>query len=152
MLTVAVDRLRRWAKPGLLCIGDSANAMSPASGVGINLAVQAAANLLARQLQSGAPTLAQLETVQRRREFPTRMTQRIQVFLQSNVVAPRLAQQQSSSLLPLPLKILQMFPVLRRLPGRIVGMGFHPEHVAPFLRKRPRIGNREQEPTPPFAL
>ena len=149
LLTVAVDRLRRWAKPGLLCIGDAAHAMSPAGGVGINLAVQdavAAANLLSRQLKTGAPTLAQLETVQRRREFPTRMTQRIQVFLHNYVVAPGLAQRQSSSSLPLPLKILRWFPVLRRLPGRIVGLGFRPEHVAPFLRQAARTRNREQEP------
>ncbi len=137
LLTVKVDHLREWAKPGLLCIGDAAHAMSPVGGVGINLAVQdavATANLLAKPLQSGSPTLDQLHFVQRRRQSPTQMIQRLQVFVQNNVIAPSLGSQKTSPLFVLPRKIVQWFPSLRRIPGRVIGMGFRPEHVAMFLR------------------
>jgi 2-polyprenyl-6-methoxyphenol hydroxylase-like FAD-dependent oxidoreductase len=131
LLTVQVNRLRRWHKPGFLCIGDAAHAMSPIGGVGINLAIQdavAAANLLAGPLAAGAPTEAQLSAVQRRRDFPTRMTQRMQLFLQRNVIGRVLASGATPGI-AWPIRLMQVFPVLRRIPARLIGMGFRPEHV-----------------------
>ena len=131
LLTVAVDRLREWARPGLLCIGDAAHAMSPVGGVGINLAIQdavATANLLAPALRRGAPTLDELRAVQRRRELPTRLTQRMQIFAQQRVIAPTLAG--AALYVPLPLRLLDRWPRLRRIPARVIGLGFRPEHVA----------------------
>ena len=131
LLTVAVDRLRVWHKPGLLCIGDAAHAMSPIGGVGINLAIQdavAAANLLAGPLARGRPSDAELAAVQRRREFPTRATQAVQMFLQNRVIRPVLAGTAAPSP-PLPLRLMQRMPILQRLPARLIGMGFRPEHV-----------------------
>jgi 2-polyprenyl-6-methoxyphenol hydroxylase-like FAD-dependent oxidoreductase len=132
LLSVAVDRLRKWSRAGLLCIGDSAHAMSPVGGVGINLAIQdavAAANLLAGPLLGGAVSGAQLQEVQRRREFPTRMTQRLQVFAHRRLLSPTLGNEKPIRRLPLALRLLQRFPVLRRIPARVVGIGFRPEHV-----------------------
>ena len=131
LLTVTVDRLRDWAKPGLLCIGDAAHAMSPVGGVGINLAIQdavAAANLLWRPLRNGAPTIDQLRAVQRRREWPTKATQALQVFIQNMVLKPTL---QTTSLprAPLPVRLFASIPLLRRIPAYIVGIGFRAEHV-----------------------
>jgi 2-polyprenyl-6-methoxyphenol hydroxylase-like FAD-dependent oxidoreductase len=131
LLTVAVDRLRVWHRPGLLCIGDSAHAMSPIGGVGINLAIQdavAAANILVPPLRRGAVSDDDLRAVQRRREFPTRATQWLQVFLQNRVIGQVL---QSTGKLspPLALRLLGQWPLLRRLPARLVGLGFRPEHV-----------------------
>jgi 2-polyprenyl-6-methoxyphenol hydroxylase-like FAD-dependent oxidoreductase len=131
LLTVRVDRLRRWYRDGLLCIGDAAHAMSPVGGVGINLAVQdavAAANLLARPLRNGALTAGHLGAVQRRREWPTRWTQRLQVLVQNRVIRCTLAARRRLSL-PWPARLLQWFPVLRRIPARVIGVGFLPEHV-----------------------
>jgi 2-polyprenyl-6-methoxyphenol hydroxylase-like FAD-dependent oxidoreductase len=131
LLTVAVDRLRRWYRPGLLCIGDAAHAMSPIGGVGINLAIQdavAAANLLALPLRDGRATTADLRKVQRRREFPTRVTQRLQLFIQDRVISRVLRSRQQLSL-PWPLRLLRRFPVLRRIPARLLGIGIRPEHV-----------------------
>jgi len=131
LLTVRVNRLRRWHRPGFLCIGDAAHAMSPVGGVGINLAIQdavAAANLLVPRLKSGALTEDDLAAVQRRRELPTRLTQRMQLFAQERVIGRVLAGAGPRSL-PWPLRLLQIFPVLRRIPARLVGMGFRPEHV-----------------------
>jgi len=131
LLTVTVDRLRRWHRPGLLCIGDAAHAMSPIGGVGINLAIQdavAAANLLAPTLLRGAPSDAQLEAVQRRRELPTDLTQRAQVLIQDRVIRRVLASKGSPAV-PWLVGLMQDFPMLRRIPGRLVGMGFRPEHV-----------------------
>ncbi len=131
LLTVVVDRLTRWSRPGLLCIGDAAHAMSPIGGIGINLAVQdavATANILGPKLLRGVPTDNDLHAVQRRRMFPTRATQRLQVFIQDNVISRVLATNKPLSL-PWPLKLLRRFPVLRRIPARIVGVGFRPEHV-----------------------
>jgi 2-polyprenyl-6-methoxyphenol hydroxylase-like FAD-dependent oxidoreductase len=137
LLTVQVNRLREWAKPGLLCIGDAAHAMSPVGGVGINLAVQdavAAANLLARPLLAGAPTLPQLQAIQKRRQWPTKMTQRVQIFIQNRILARSLASTTPSHDLPFALKVIQRLTVLQRLPASMFGMGFRPEHVDPFLR------------------
>lgn len=139
LLTVAVNRLRRWHRPGLLCIGDAAHAMSPIAGVGINLAVQdavAAANILVPAFSKGEITEQDLAAIQRRREFPTRMTQRMQLFLQNRVIRSVLGSRARPAL-PWPVRLLQRWPYLRRFPARLVGMGFRPEHVktapaAPF--------------------
>jgi 2-polyprenyl-6-methoxyphenol hydroxylase-like FAD-dependent oxidoreductase len=131
LLSVAVDRLRVWHRPGLLCIGDAAHAMSPIGGVGINLAIQdavAAANILAPGLLRGAVSLQDLHAVQRRREFPTRATQRLQVALQKRVIGRVLASTGKISP-PLLLRLIGWVPFLRRLPARVIGLGFRPEHV-----------------------
>jgi 2-polyprenyl-6-methoxyphenol hydroxylase-like FAD-dependent oxidoreductase len=132
LLSVAIDRLRRWSRPGLLCIGDSAHAMSPIGGVGINLAIQdavAAANILATPLLNGAITDRHLRAVQRRRMYPTRMTQRFQVFAQKRLISPVLRDSKPIGRLPLAFRLMQSFPVLRRIPARMIGLGFRPEHV-----------------------
>ncbi len=131
LLTVRVDRLARWYRSGLLCIGDAAHAMSPVGGIGINLALQdavATANLLAAPLREGRVTAEDLSRVQKRRELPTRVTQWFQVQIQKRVIAPVLGGA-ASSRLPLPLQLLRRFAVLRRLPARLIGIGFRPEHV-----------------------
>jgi 2-polyprenyl-6-methoxyphenol hydroxylase-like FAD-dependent oxidoreductase len=132
LLTVAVDRLRQWSRTGLLCIGDSAHAMSPIGGVGINLAIQdavAAANILAEPLAKRAVSDERLRDVQRRREFPTRMTQGFQVFAHKRFISPALQNAQPITRLPFALKLLQTFPILRRIPARLIGVGVRPEHV-----------------------
>ncbi len=132
LLTVAVDYLRHWWREGLLCIGDAAHAMSPVGGVGINLAIQdavAAANQLARPLLRGTLTGRDLERVQRRREFPTFMTQRFQVFAHQRFLRPALSRQAPLKRLPLGFRLLRAFPFLRRIPARLLGVGFRPEHV-----------------------
>jgi len=131
LLTVAVDRLTQWSRPGLLCIGDAAHAMSPIGGVGINLAIQdavAAANILGPALLCGRPTQHDLDAVQKRRMFPTRATQRLQLIVQNNIIRRVLA---STKPLTLPwfFKLFQRFPYLRRIPARLVGIGFRPEHI-----------------------
>ena len=131
LLTVAVDHLAEWSRPGLLFIGDAAHAMSPIGGVGVNLAVQdavAAANILIPKFKTGTISAEDLRAVQTRREKPTLKTQRLQVFLQNRVISPVLA---SSGPLhpPWPLRLLQWFPILRRIPARVIGMGFQPEHI-----------------------
>ena len=131
LLTVAVNRLDTWFRPGLLCIGDAAHAMSPVGGVGINLAIQdavATANILVPRMRQGAATLADLRAVQRRREFPTRMTQRVQIAIQNRVISSVL-RGTAAPKPPWPVRMLSRFPVLRRLPARIIGMGFRPEHI-----------------------
>ncbi len=132
LLSVAVDYLRRWSRTGLLCIGDSAHAMSPIGGVGINLAIQdavAAANILAQPLLDRELGDEQLRRVQQRREFPTQMTQRFQVFAHRRFIGPALRNAGPMHRLPLPFRLLRRFPVLRRIPARMIGVGFRPEHV-----------------------
>jgi 2-polyprenyl-6-methoxyphenol hydroxylase-like FAD-dependent oxidoreductase len=131
LLTVKVDRLPRWHCPGLLCIGDSAHAMSPIGGVGINLAIQdavAAANLLADPLRKKAVDEKVLHQVQKRRELPTRLTQGLQLFIQNRIIKRVLSTDKPISV-PKIFRLLQWIPFLRRIPGRLVGMGFRPEHV-----------------------
>jgi 2-polyprenyl-6-methoxyphenol hydroxylase-like FAD-dependent oxidoreductase len=131
LLTVKVDRLTRWHCPGLLCIGDSAHAMSPIGGVGINLAIQdavAAANILADPLRKKAADEKVLHQVQKRREFPTRLTQGLQLFIQNRIVKRVLSTDKPVSV-PKIFWLFQWIPFLRRIPGRLVGMGFRPEHV-----------------------
>jgi 2-polyprenyl-6-methoxyphenol hydroxylase-like FAD-dependent oxidoreductase len=135
LLTVAVNRVREWYRPGLLCIGDAAHAMSPIGGIGINLAVQdavAAGNILGEPLRRGPVAVDRLRAVQRRREWPTRITQRAQVFIQNRVIGRVLTTQAKAFPLPLPLRLLRAWPFLRRIPARLVGMGVRPEHVLPL--------------------
>ncbi len=146
LLTVAVDHLRQWSRMGLLCIGDSAHAMSPIGGVGINLAIQdaaAAANILASSMLRGPVNDALLRQVQRRRRFPTRMTQRMQVFLHRHFLGPTLDNRIQIRRLPLPFRLLQRFRWLRRFPARIVGLGFRPEHVRTPDQNRNRCADLE---------
>ena len=131
LLTVQVDRLREWYRAGLLCIGDAAHAMSPIGGVGINLAIQdavAAANILAGPLREGQVKTGDLQRVQVRREWPTRMTQRVQLIIQNRVIRQVLSKTGPLSP-PLPFRMMAWFPFLRRIPARIIGLGFRPEHV-----------------------
>ena len=132
LLTVGVDRLEKWWRPGVLCIGDAAHTMSPIGGVGINLAIQdavAAANILAAPLREGRLRDADLAAVEARRLFPARATQAAQVFLQNRIIAPSLAAAGGEIKVPFVVRLMQWFPVLRRLPARLVGMGVRPEHV-----------------------
>jgi 2-polyprenyl-6-methoxyphenol hydroxylase-like FAD-dependent oxidoreductase len=133
LLSVAVDRLRQWYRPGLLCIGDAAHAMSPIGGVGINLAIQdavAAANILASDLRHGPVGTDRLRAVQQRRLFPTRATQRMQILAQDRIVGPAITSGAAPiRKLPLLLRLMKRFPILSRIPARVMGMGFRPEHV-----------------------
>lgn len=131
LLTVEVDRLRQWSKPGLLCIGDAAHAMSPVGGVGINLAIQdavATANILGPWLKDGPVDPEQLGLVQKRREWPTQMTQRLQVLIQNRMITPLLKSRKPVSA-PWIVRMLARWPLFRRLPARVVGIGFRPEHI-----------------------
>jgi 2-polyprenyl-6-methoxyphenol hydroxylase-like FAD-dependent oxidoreductase len=135
LLTVRVDRLIEWCRPGLLCIGDAAHAMSPVGGVGINLAIQdavAAANVLFKPLREGRITIDHLRRIQKRRELPTRVIQRLQVIVQRRIIARVLGE--TGPLKPaLAVRLLARVPLLRRIPARIVGLGIRAEHVTPEL-------------------
>ena len=136
LLAVKVDRLARWARPGLLCIGDAAHAMSPVGGVGVNLAVQdavAAANILAEPLRTGRVEFVDLMRVQERREWPTRITQRLQVIVQ-NTIIKKVIDDATTMKPPLLLRMLLATPYLRQLPARLVGLGVRPEHVSQAIR------------------
>jgi len=128
LLTVQIDRLKEWSRPGLLCIGDAAHAMSPVGGVGINLAIQdavAAANILG----GGDFSPQSLKKLQKRREWPVRVTQRLQILAQDRIITRVLRSTQPLEP-PLFFRLLTRFPRLRRIPGRLIGMGVRPEHLA----------------------
>jgi 2-polyprenyl-6-methoxyphenol hydroxylase-like FAD-dependent oxidoreductase len=129
LLTVQINRLRDWCREGLLCIGDSAHAMSPAGGVGINLAIQdavATANLLAQKLRTSPVSVDDLSKVQARREWPTRLIQGMQVFIHRRVVTGQTSDRKNS--LPFVVRLLKWFPILRQIPARFIGLGPRPEH------------------------
>ena len=131
LLTVTVDRLRQWWRPGLICIGDAAHAMSPIGGVGINLAIQdavAAANRLAAPLKAGTVSDDDLRAIQARRSFPVRFTQGLQLIIQHQVVRRALSGTQRPKP-PLLLRLFDLIPLLRRIPGRLLGVGVRPEHI-----------------------
>jgi 2-polyprenyl-6-methoxyphenol hydroxylase-like FAD-dependent oxidoreductase len=132
LLTVAINRLKRWTRPGLLCIGDAAHAMSPVGGVGVNLAVQdavATANLLAAKLAKGFPSEQELDAVRKRREFPVRMTQAMQVVVQNNIISVALKPGEAPIKAPLVARIINALPWLQGITARFVGLGVRPEHV-----------------------
>ena len=136
LLIVKVDLLQKWYRPGLLCIGDAAHAMSPVGGVGINLAVQdaiAAGNILAEPLLAGNVTEEHLRAVQKRRTWPVKMTQRLQLAVQKNIIY-NILQDDKPFPVPFAVKMLQRFPILRRIPAYFIGIGFRPEHVKDITR------------------
>jgi len=139
LLTVTVDRLKRWYRQGLLCIGDAAHAMSPIGGVGINLAIQdavAAANILWQALRQGSVSVEDLVKVQQRREWPTKMMQAVQLFIQKRVISNVLSMT-GRPRPPLVVTLFNRLAFLRRFPARLIGMGFRPEHVhSPELTHR----------------
>ena len=132
LLSVAIDRLLEWSRPGLLAIGDAAHAMSPIGGIGINLAVQdavAAANALAGPLARGRDPDPLLHRVERRRLFPTRLIQAGQKAAQDRVIGRVLKRNTGPIGVRRVLKLLDRYPLLRRIPGRIIGLGFRRERV-----------------------
>lgn len=132
LLTVAMDRLKSWSQPGLLMIGDSAHAMSPVGGVGINLAIQdavAAANLFARPLAEGTLADRDLDLLRQRREWPVRATQFLQTRIQDNIVTPIIAGRPDAGRVPLPIRVVSRVSWLQRLAARVIGIGVRPEHV-----------------------
>ena len=140
LLTVKIDHLTRWHRPGLLCIGDAAHAMSPVGGIGINLAIQdavATANILVPRLRAGAVTDSDLAAVQARREWPTLMTQRMQAFLQNQIIRRVLLRTAPIRGIPWPMRLLIRVPFLSRIPARTLGMGLRPEHVSRTLLRVP---------------
>jgi 2-polyprenyl-6-methoxyphenol hydroxylase-like FAD-dependent oxidoreductase len=137
-LTVAINRLKRWTRPGLLCIGDAAHAMSPVGGVGVNLAVQdavATANLLAEKLTTGCPSEPELDAVRRRREFPVKMTQAMQVVVQNKLISAALKPGGQPLQPPLFLRLVSALPWLQRIAARFVAVGVRPEHVRSRIMK-----------------
>jgi 2-polyprenyl-6-methoxyphenol hydroxylase-like FAD-dependent oxidoreductase len=137
LLTVAINRLKRWTRPGLLCIGDAAHAMSPVGGVGVNIAIQdavATANLLAAKLvtlkgSQGCPSEQELDAVQKRRTFPVRMTQAMQVAVQNNLISRVIKPGDKPLRVPIFLRLISSVPWLQTLAGRLVAVGVRPEHV-----------------------
>ena len=132
LLTVAINRLTRWTRPGLLCIGDAAHAMSPVGGVGVNLAVQdavATANLLAEKLRQGCPSEDELDAVRRRREFPVKMTQRMQEIVQNKIISGALQSSDRPLKVPLIVRLITALPWLQGIPARLIALGVRPEHV-----------------------
>ncbi|MDA9506060.1 hypothetical protein XI09_15750 [Bradyrhizobium sp. CCBAU 11386] len=132
LLTVAINRLARWTRPGLLLIGDAAHAMSPVGGVGINLAVQdavATANLLADKLRHGCPSEDELDAVRRRREFPVKVTQAMQVTVQNNIISGALQGGDRPLKVPLIVRLITALPWLQGIPARLLALGVRPEHV-----------------------
>jgi 2-polyprenyl-6-methoxyphenol hydroxylase-like FAD-dependent oxidoreductase len=131
LLSVTVDRLRKWWRPGLICIGDAAHAMSPIGGVGINMAVQdavAAANRLAAPLSAGKAADEDLQAIQERRALPMRFTQWLQLTIQKRIISRVLASHERPNP-PQFFKLFNAFPILRRIPARLIGVGIRPEHV-----------------------
>ena len=137
LLTVAINRLERWTKPGLLCIGDAAHAMSPVGGVGVNLAIQdaiATANLLAAKLVAlkasrGCPSEDELDAVRRRRYFPVRATQAMQVIVQNRLISRAIKPGDTPLQVPFVLRVVSAIPWLQGITGRLVAIGVRPEHV-----------------------
>lgn len=150
LLTVRVDRLRRWWRSGLLFIGDAAHAMSPVGGVGVNLAVQdavAAANVLARPLREDRLTEADLMAVEKRRSFATRATQRAQIAVQETLLGPAIRARGAAGTFkpPLLMRILATVPLLNRIPAYLIGVGIRPEHVASDILDPPVVGARRTQ-------
>lgn len=144
LLSVAIDHLEKWYLPGLLCIGDAAHAMSPIGGVGINLAVQdavATANILYPYLKKGEVPVRTLAMVQKRRELPMRVIQRVQIVIQKGI-GERQADKENDRI-PLPFRLFKRFPFLRRIPAKLIGMGIRPEHV-----RTPDVGNKTKKVPP----
>lgn len=143
LLSVQVNRLRQWYRTGLLCIGDAAHAMSPAGGVGINLAIQdavASARLLARPLREGRLTPSMLGAVQSRREFPTRVTQFFQVNAHKGL--QYVFDHPGPLKAPWPMKLAVNIPAIQHLTGRAIGIGVRPEHIARKTQRRPALLKR----------
>ena len=141
LLTVKLDRLERWSRPGLLAIGDAAHAMSPIGGIGINLAIQdavAAANILAGPLSRGESVDGLLQRVRKRREWPTRVIQAAQKAAQDRVIGRLLQSTAPIRQAPLIVRLLDRYPLLRRIPGRLIGLGIRRERVrSPLAPRRP---------------
>ena len=147
LLSVSLDRLTRWWRPGLLAIGDAAHAMSPVGGVGINLAIQdavAAANILAGPLAGGRDVDPLLKQVQQRRLFPTRVVQGVQKAVHDRVLTPLVVRKIVLDKLPWPLRLFRSLPFLARIPARLVGLGVRREHI-----RSPDAGLRRAEAPAP---
>ncbi len=158
LLTVAINRLKRWSLPGLLCIGDAAHAMSPVGGVGVNLAVQdavATANQLAANLAIGCPSDDDLDAVRRRREFPMRVTQRMQIIVQNSLISMALAPGNRPLRVPRLVRLITAVPWFQGLLARFFGLGVRPEHVrspAAYVGPRPlRLHPQESRRSRPSA-